>query len=125
MRMMRKMMRRVTIICSPHAGALCVLLCSAYVDKELVCAMLECCGPASVLCVCPYYVQCVLYAVCPHYVPPIQLTNLKAHTPPLGQPVHMQFSATYTGPWPLNQRTLVSPEHMNASFLFANLFAMP
>ena len=75
------------------------------------------------VCCLPPLCATVCAIVCFHYVPPIQLTNLKAHIPAPGQAVHMQFSATYTGPRPLNQRTLVSPEHMNASsFLFANTF---
>ena len=67
-----------TMICSAHAGALCVqLVCSAYLHKELLCFN------AAGVCVPP------------HYVPPIPLTNLEAHTHTPGQPVHMQFSGTH------------------------------
>ena len=44
------MKRIVTMLCSPHAGA---LVCPAYVDKDLVRAMLEC-----------YAMCCVLSAAC-------------------------------------------------------------
>ena len=95
------------MISSPHAGALCVCLCALHMLTKSWCAMPQCCG-RPVCCLCAL-------TMCPRSSSQILKPT---HTP--GQPVHMQFSELHTrGPQPLNQRTLVSPEHTNASFLFA------
>ena len=102
LRMMRMPMTTMTI-CSAHAGALCVqLVCSAYLHKELpVC-------DASMLgaFVCPL-------TMCPRSSSQI----LKPTHTDQASPCICNSLVHTRGLRPLNQRTLVSLEHMNVSFL--------